>query len=170
MAWGHHIVTVIWINIGLGNDLFVDGIRPLPKPMLTHHQDPVTFSWGQFHKRLKSASKLCKQQAQIPLGQAEMFLIIFFNRSYKQLLFAPWYLSYNIMTTSSYSGQISWYYSSMQHHILTSTIMTQGEDKLDFELTKYISTACPLGVSSGLSIVIFQEKIDLGYHNPPLFL
>ena len=48
--------------------------------------------------------------------------------------------------------------------------MTEVEDRLDFELTKYISTSCPLGVSSGLSIVIIQEKIDQSYHNPPLYL
>ena len=28
----------IWVNIGSGNGLLPDGIKPLPKQMLTYHQ------------------------------------------------------------------------------------------------------------------------------------
>ena len=36
------MVTEIWVNIGSGNDLLPDGIKPLPEPMLIHHKyDPV---------------------------------------------------------------------------------------------------------------------------------
>ena len=38
------------VNIGSGNGLLPDGTKPLPEPMLTYHQGPVTFIWGQFHK------------------------------------------------------------------------------------------------------------------------
>ena len=32
---------------GSGNGLLPDGTKPLPEPMLTHHQwSPVTFNWG----------------------------------------------------------------------------------------------------------------------------
>ena len=59
------MATEIWVNIGSGNGLLPDGTKPLPEPMLTDHQwSPVTFIWGQFHKRclnhqsLKSVRKL----------------------------------------------------------------------------------------------------------------
>ena len=32
------MVTYIWVNIGLGNDLLPDDTEPLPEPMLTNHQ------------------------------------------------------------------------------------------------------------------------------------
>ena len=32
------MVTKIWVNIGLGNDVLPDGAKPLPKQMLTYHQ------------------------------------------------------------------------------------------------------------------------------------
>ena len=32
------MVTYIWVNIGSGNGLLPDGTKPLPEPMLTHHQ------------------------------------------------------------------------------------------------------------------------------------
>ena len=28
----------IWVNIGSGNGLLLDGTKPLPEPMLTYHQ------------------------------------------------------------------------------------------------------------------------------------
>ena len=28
----------VWVNIGSGNGLLPDGIKPLPEPMLTYHQ------------------------------------------------------------------------------------------------------------------------------------
>ena len=59
------MVTKIWVNIGSGNGLLPDGTKPLPEPMLSYQKfGPVTFTWGQFHKRylshwpLKSAWKL----------------------------------------------------------------------------------------------------------------
>ena len=46
------MATKIWINIGLGNDLFPDCTKPLPEPMLTGHQwSPVTSILGKFHER-----------------------------------------------------------------------------------------------------------------------
>ena len=38
-------------NIVSGNGLLPDGTKPLPEPMLTYQYGPVTFIWGQFHKR-----------------------------------------------------------------------------------------------------------------------
>ena len=36
-----------------GNSLFPDGTKPLPEPLLTFHQwSIVTFTWGQFHRKL----------------------------------------------------------------------------------------------------------------------
>ena len=35
------MVTKILVNIGLGNDLLLDGTKPFPKPMLTSHWGPV---------------------------------------------------------------------------------------------------------------------------------
>ena len=47
-----HMVAYIWVNTGSGNGLLPDCSMPLPEPMLTYHQwSPVTFIWGQFHKR-----------------------------------------------------------------------------------------------------------------------
>ena len=49
------MATEIWVNIGPGNGLLPDGTKPLPEPMLTCHKyGPVTFIWGQFHKRYLS--------------------------------------------------------------------------------------------------------------------
>ena len=46
------MATEIWVNIGSGNGLLPDSTKPLPEPMLTdHQQSPVTFIFGQFHKR-----------------------------------------------------------------------------------------------------------------------
>ena len=43
------------VNIGSGNCLLPDGTKPLLKPMLTCHQwGPITFIWGQFHKKYPS--------------------------------------------------------------------------------------------------------------------
>ena len=43
-----------WVNISSGNGLLPDGTKPLPEPMLNHHQKGgVTFIWGQFHKILQ---------------------------------------------------------------------------------------------------------------------
>ena len=64
---GHHMLTHCGlvtpygdrnsINIGSGNGLLPDSIKPLPEPMLSDHQwSPVTFILGQFHKRLPQPS------------------------------------------------------------------------------------------------------------------
>ena len=37
MKWCH-MATEIWVNIGSGNGLLPDGIKPLPEPTLTYHQ------------------------------------------------------------------------------------------------------------------------------------
>ena len=53
------MATEIWVNIGSGNGLLLDGTKPLPEPMLTDHQwSPVTFILGQFHKRCLSHQSL----------------------------------------------------------------------------------------------------------------
>ena len=47
----HHIC----FNIGSGIGLLTDGTKPLPELMLTYCQNcPLTFIWGQFHKRYHS--------------------------------------------------------------------------------------------------------------------
>ena len=40
VALWHHMVTLIWINIGSSNGLLPDGTRPLPEPVLVNHE------WG----------------------------------------------------------------------------------------------------------------------------
>ena len=53
VAYRHHMVTYICVNIGLDNGLVPDGTNPLPEPMLTcHHKCSVTLIWEQFHKCL----------------------------------------------------------------------------------------------------------------------
>ena len=37
-AYWRHMATEIWVNIGSGNGLLPEGIKPLPDPMLTYHQ------------------------------------------------------------------------------------------------------------------------------------
>ena len=37
MAWWRHMASEILIDTGSGNDLLPDGIKPLPEPMMTHH-------------------------------------------------------------------------------------------------------------------------------------
>ena len=60
--------TYIWVNIGSGNGLLLDGIKPIPEPIFTPHVwGPVSFIWGQFrnkyliYKSLKLAWKLALQ-------------------------------------------------------------------------------------------------------------
>ena len=44
---GTCITSWIFVNIGLGNDLLPDGIKPLPEPMLINHRwERVPFAWG----------------------------------------------------------------------------------------------------------------------------
>ena len=44
--------AIWWHRSGPGNGLLPDGTMQLPEPMLAYHQyDPVTFIWGQFHKK-----------------------------------------------------------------------------------------------------------------------
>ena len=55
VAYWRHMATEIWVNIGSGNGLLPDGTKPLPEPMFTYHKyGPLTFIWGQFHKRYLS--------------------------------------------------------------------------------------------------------------------
>ena len=37
-GWCDHMATKIWVNIGSGNGLLLDGTKPLPESMLTYHQ------------------------------------------------------------------------------------------------------------------------------------
>ena len=47
-----YMVTRIWVNIGSDNGLLPDGIKPLPEPNLTiHQQGPIALISGKFHKR-----------------------------------------------------------------------------------------------------------------------
>ena len=40
--------TDIWVNIHLGNGLWLDGTKPLPEPMLTNHPwGIIEFTQGQ---------------------------------------------------------------------------------------------------------------------------
>ena len=44
------MVTQMWVNIGSGNGLLPDGTKPLPEPMLTHHQcGSVALTQDQLH-------------------------------------------------------------------------------------------------------------------------
>ena len=45
------------VNIGPGNGLLPDDTKPLPEPMMTHHQEGLmAFILGQFRERLKNPS------------------------------------------------------------------------------------------------------------------
>ena len=47
-----HMTSEKLVNIGSGNGLLPDGTKPLPEPMLSHHQrGNVEFIWGQFHDK-----------------------------------------------------------------------------------------------------------------------
>ena len=41
------MLTQIWVNIGSGNGLLPDGIKPLPEPMLTNHQYSAMGDWNE---------------------------------------------------------------------------------------------------------------------------
>ena len=50
----------IWVSIGSGNGLLLDGTKPLPEPILTFHQSgPVTITCGQFRKKKNHLSNFC---------------------------------------------------------------------------------------------------------------
>ena len=54
-----HDIMDLGHNIGSGNGLLPDGTKPLPEPMLSYYQlGPLTFTWGQFHKRYLSHQSL----------------------------------------------------------------------------------------------------------------
>ena len=64
------------VNIGPGNGLLPDSIKPLPEQMLTYlQQGPATFFWQQFyikyinHQSQKIARKWPKFSFQFPRGQ-----------------------------------------------------------------------------------------------------
>ena len=49
------MATDIWVNIGSGNGLMIDGTKPLPEPTLIYHQwGPVSITWELFHKWYRS--------------------------------------------------------------------------------------------------------------------
>ena len=56
----HRLIVALWlhmathscVNIGSGNGLLPDGIKPLLEPMSPNHQwGFVAFTWGQFHNK-----------------------------------------------------------------------------------------------------------------------
>ena len=54
-----YMVTVIWINICLGNGLLRDGTKSWPEPMLTYHQCAlVAFTWRRIHSKCSSNTSL----------------------------------------------------------------------------------------------------------------
>ena len=68
MAWWCHVASYIWINIGTGNGLLPDGIKPLPETLLTyfqldqqeqtavrHENTTQDFSFQRMHMKLSSA-------------------------------------------------------------------------------------------------------------------
>ena len=54
-----YMATRIWVNIGSDNGLLYDGMKPLPEPKLTmHQQGPITLISGKFRKRYISRQSL----------------------------------------------------------------------------------------------------------------